>query len=154
MRSFSLFLYLSFSKVLHFQQEKRHQLLRGTPVVGNKTYYNRTSPLGVDRYGCQYWMFGAQANFPVTSFLNTPYSVENTPMPPQFVVRSPEGVWKLYTCNDINTFVARFSSEIIYEKELRNAIIDRCILLLLRNFFLSFFLFLMYTVLLYTDISI
>jgi hypothetical protein len=75
-------------------------------------------------------MFGAQANFPVTSFLNTPYSAENTPMPPQFMVRSPEGVWKLYTCNDINSFVARFSSEIIYEKELRNAIIDRCILLL------------------------
>jgi len=85
---------------------------------------NRSCPLGIDRYGCQYWIFGAQASLPITSFLNTPRPKRrgkgkrtgnngdtggkdtqpedeeeddegDAGHSPQFLVRSPEGVWKL-----------------------------------------------------------
>lgn len=89
--------------------------------IGNKTSCRKSFSLGTDRYGCQYWIFTAQAMFPLAAFVDA----ETRPFDPQLLVRSPDAVWKVYKCVDLKDFVSLFSPDIPNELELKNQLIDR-----------------------------
>jgi len=123
---------------------KRASALAGNGSgIGIKQSLIRSAPLGIDRHGCQYWMFTAQAVSPLIAFAATHRSPESSG--PQLLVRSPAGAWKvsailllppkpreiylfvfkIYISSDINDFVKRFSIKYPQEGDLRNHIIDR-----------------------------
>lgn len=111
------------------RNETRRSLCLDKPhinmALGLKTALRRSYPLGVDRYGLQYWIFGAQGNFPITAFTDTCNQSHDYLDDPQILLRSPDGLWKVLYCADINTFIRKFDSTIPHERELRNNLIDK-----------------------------
>ena len=81
------------------EEDLRETLLEDTSEVyltGNQTSQRRSECLGVDRYGVKYWIFGAQASFPISSFANAePRGNEAHFDGPSFLIKSPAGLWKV-----------------------------------------------------------
>ena len=94
-------------------------------AMGPKTALRRSYPLGVDRHGLQYWIFGAQGNFPITAFTDTCNKSHEYLDDPQIFLRSPGGVWKVLYCADIAAFIRKFDTSIPHERELRSNLIDK-----------------------------
>ena len=107
---------------------KRDTLLEshvnGTPLVP-KTTQRRTECLGKDRYGCQYWIFNAQASFPIVAFADATNNSESSVDGPSMLIKSPDGEWKVYWCGDLPSFLSRLDHDMPCEKHLRNEIVDR-----------------------------
>lgn len=106
-----------------------HQHLNNLSWKAARTLNLRSSPLGYDRFGRQYWLLNAQENMsflPLGSFnLRDMMSESNGRADPAVLVRCRNGLWGIHRGGRLMSLLDLFDEENPYEKLLKENLVIR-----------------------------